>query len=234
MFCRDAVSAQMARRLPGARVSIVPDLAFALRPEGRPDLSRSGGKLVVGFNVSGLLYHAKSSDKFHVPGYRELVAGVLDTLSKRSDVDVVLFPHVVELDPTAIPTRDEDYSVAAMLSSRYDVLLPPRFRTAGEAKGWASQFDILIAGRMHAAIAAASSGVPVITTSYSRKFRDTFLTVGYEPRSLRWPGSSRRLESQLAGLLGQIDLLRREVAGVPGEGERGLATYVEQLAEVLV
>lgn len=233
VFCRDSVSAAMVNRIPGARASAVPDLAFALNPVGNPDSSVSRTKTVVGFNVSGLLYHAESSDDYHVPGYRELVVGVLEVLTGRPDIAVVLFPHVVELEPAAPTGTDEDYAVAELLSTRYDVVLPPRFRTAGEAKGWARHFDVLIAGRMHAAIAAASSGVPVIATSYSRKFKDTFATVGYEPRSLQWPGCRPRLEAQVLGLVDQIQLLRDEVAAVADEGERGLAGYVDQLAEVI-
>src|SRR3546814_5142573 len=43
-----------------------------------------------------------------------------------------------------------------------------------------SSLDYLVAGRMHACIAAFSSGTPVMPVAYSRKFSGLFGTLGYD------------------------------------------------------
>src|SRR3546814_13677012 len=51
---------------------------------------------------------------------------------------------------------------------------------ACEAKSYISSLDYLVAGRMHACIAAFSSGTPVMPVAYSRKFSGLFGTLGYD------------------------------------------------------
>ena len=48
-----------------------------------------------------------------------------------------------------------------------------------EAKGVIAQMDVFIGARMHATIAAFSSGVATIPFSYSRKFEGLYHDLGY-------------------------------------------------------
>ena len=49
---------------------------------------------------------------------------------------------------------------------------------ASEVKWCISKLDWFVGSRMHATIAALSSGVPCAAIAYSRKFRGVFATLG--------------------------------------------------------
>jgi polysaccharide pyruvyl transferase WcaK-like protein len=53
------------------------------------------------------------------------------------------------------------------------------FNGPSEAKSYISGLDFLVAGRMHACIAAFSAGVPVVPVAYSRKFSGLFGMLDY-------------------------------------------------------
>ncbi len=174
---RDEPSAAIARRFRRRPVHVVPDVAFALAPI--PTAPFDAATTHVGINVSGLLYNAPDGAAYAVPGYQEYVDRLLDALCARPDVTVHLAPHVVGDDRHA--THDEDHALArSIAAARPEVICPERFATPGEAKGYIGNLDVLVTSRMHAGIAALSSGKPVIAVAYSRKFRDTLATVGYD------------------------------------------------------
>ena len=54
------------------------------------------------------------------------------------------------------------------------------FETPVEAKSFISRLEVFIGARMHATIAAFSSGVPVIPVAYSRKFKGLFENCQYD------------------------------------------------------
>lgn len=56
----------------------------------------------------------------------------------------------------------------------------PEFSNPIEAKSFISSMDIFIGARMHATIAAFSSGVATIPTAYSRKFAGLYETLDYK------------------------------------------------------
>ena len=59
-------------------------------------------------------------------------------------------------------------------------IVAPAFRTPVEAKSYIAGMDFFAGARMHACIAAVSSGVPVYPLAYSRKFNGLFVeTLGY-------------------------------------------------------
>src|SRR5690606_33179841 len=51
-----------------------------------------------------------------------------------------------------------------------------------DAKSWISGLDAFVGSRMHATIAAFTSGVPTVPAAYSRKFAGFFGHVGYPVR----------------------------------------------------
>ena len=55
----------------------------------------------------------------------------------------------------------------------------PDFAGPSQAKSYISGLDFVVSGRMHACIAAVSSGTPVAPIAYSRKFSGVFGVVGY-------------------------------------------------------
>jgi polysaccharide pyruvyl transferase WcaK-like protein len=59
-------------------------------------------------------------------------------------------------------------------------VLAPRFKTPVDAKSYISGLDFLCGSRMHACIAAFSTGVAVVPIAYSRKFSGVFGTLDYQ------------------------------------------------------
>jgi len=157
---------------PGARRLLSADVAFRLPFDRRVRVD--DGTIHVGVNVSGLLWRQSGSGGNHYGlsyDYAAMTRAVLDALAARDDVTVHLVTHVVD---RAHP-EDDDGPVADDLASRYPrAIRVPDFAGPTEAKSYISGLDLLIAARMHACIAAFSSGVPVLPVAYSRKFMGLF------------------------------------------------------------
>src|SRR3546814_10242070 len=77
--------------------------------------------------------------------------------------------------------RDDDGQAADRFAAEFPgTIRVPDFAGPCEAKSYISSLDYLVAGRMHACIAAFSSGTPVMPVAYSRKFSGLFGTLGYD------------------------------------------------------
>lgn len=200
------------------------DLAFSLPFDRGERFSAGTGKLHLGVNPSALLYNGgyqKNNQFGLVFEYRDFITRLLTPLSSRQDVVLHLVPHVIS---DTVPVED-DYRTALKIQSAFPrCTVAPRFASPVEAKSYISRLDFFVGSRMHATIAAFSSGVPVLPVAYSRKFRGLFDSLDYpwvvdatsEPldRALErvWLGLERREE--LAGLVAQGNLLaRRKLRG---------------------
>lgn len=153
------------------------DVAFRLpfeRQTRAPD-----GRIRFGLNVSGLLYAGGYTGKnqFGIKGdYRAMTDQIIAGLLARGDTDVVLVPHVI----TSTGDSEDDIHVSQIIAEKYPkVAIAPRFASPSEAKSFISGLDILAGSRMHATIAAVSSGIAVVPLAYSRKFSGLFAAVGY-------------------------------------------------------
>lgn len=152
------------------------DVAFRLPFEqaAKPD-----GRLRFGFNVSGLLYgggYTGANQFGSSEAYRQMVDGIITGLMKRGDTDIVLVPHVVPNDGS----REDDVAISHHLAGRFPgVTVAPLFNSPSEAKGFISGLTMLAGSRMHATIAAVSSGTAVVPLAYSRKFRGIFNSIDY-------------------------------------------------------
>jgi colanic acid/amylovoran biosynthesis protein len=177
-FTRDSESRsllQQAGVVEGVEETI--DVAFSL-PFDPP--SRAPGQGIrLGLNVSGLLYQNASTNEFSFGvkvDYPSLIKGIIQSLRQRLDVSIVLVPHV--LGDGSNPYVD-DVWICKQLADEFGLQIAPPFKSPIEAKSYISGLDLLVGSRMHATIAAISSGVPVIPLAYSRKFSGVFAAVGY-------------------------------------------------------
>ncbi len=162
------------------------DVAFGLEtrkpnaalPEILKKWQEEQGRPVVGVNVSGLLYHSADRQKelgFKLD-YRELMLALTRRLVKEGRARVLLLPHVLapmghyESDPEACrdlakQLEPDLLDSVTMLAAELD---------ASETKYVVSGLDWLVGARMHATIAALSSGVPAAALAYSPKFQGVF------------------------------------------------------------
>lgn len=114
----------------------------------------------------GICGYSKSDGKAHMEAWRQVIKTILDKL----DAQVLIVPHVQEFKPT-----NNDLVLATNLIRSLD--FNPRVRlasgdhSASEFKGLIGACNMVIAERMHAAIAGLSSGVCTVVVSYSVKAR---------------------------------------------------------------
>ena len=229
VFARDPLSmAAVTALAPTANAIEVVDTAFALPFTPAP--RGTTGKIRVGLNVSGLLFNGGYTGKneFGIEvDYAALTHALLKAFTARDDVQVELIPHVYA---KALP-MDDDGAVADRLAAEYPgVVRVTDFAGPSEAKSHISGLDFLVGARMHATIAAYSSGVPVVPVSYSRKFEGLFGGLDYP-----WlvPVRGHSTESALAFVLDAFER-RAELAADIERGtpivEAGLERYVAELA----
>ncbi len=181
VMVRDKQSADYINELlPDCAVSECVDLAFFM-PYRKKMFSPSC--IHVGLNVSALLWHGgyTRDNQFGLKiDYRKLVYDIIDYFLSLENVKLHLIPHVVGTDFHV----ENDYAVSYDLYEKYqheNLILSPLFLDPIEAKGYIAGMDFFMGAHMHAAIAAFSSGVPVLPMAYSRKFNGMFVdTLDYK------------------------------------------------------
>lgn len=123
---------------------------------GRPTIALSTSQAICNWTNSNYEQH------FH--SWRRVIEWLRSTLQAH----VILIPHVQE-----ISVKNDDRVLATQLIRHFR--FDPHLRLAGgdytasEFKGLISQCDLVIAERMHAALAGLSSAVPTIAIGYSVK-----------------------------------------------------------------
>lgn len=187
VFARDELSFGRAEQLMGGRakanLSLATDVAFALRPlETWPDHypALEPNKTHIGLNVSGLLHqggYTKANQFGLALDYRALINELIEELSAPKEHVVWLIPHVYQLARTA---KESDLEISKALNQAHPkTRLAPLFFNASEAKTFISKMNLLLGARMHATIAAVSSGVACVPMSYSLKFQGLFESLDY-------------------------------------------------------
>lgn len=137
----------------------------------------------VGLNISALLWNGgyTRNNQFGLKcDYRKTVRSIIDYFLRLDNVFLHLVPHVVGGERGI----ENDYEVSFDLYEVYNnnhLVLAPLFLSPIDAKSYIAGMDFFIGARMHATIAAFSSGVPVVPMAYSRKFNGLFVdTLQYD------------------------------------------------------
>ncbi|RDD62289.1 polysaccharide pyruvyl transferase family protein [Ferruginivarius sediminum] len=179
VFARDRMSVDYARDIGVSRKIIeTTDVAFRLPYEKPSPWPGPKEKTVVGINISALLYQGgyTRDNMFQLSiDFPALMDRLLDYFAGIPDCEVVLVPHV--LSHRAV---EDDLSVCQQVQRAHPgVSVAPAFRSPSEAKSFIAGLDFFIGARMHACIAALSTGVPVAPLAYSRKFMGLFYALDY-------------------------------------------------------
>lgn len=223
-FARDHLSTEALHELGVRdRIDEVIDVAFRL-PFTRSERI-AGDRIGVGVNVSGLMFLA--AERFQMTiDYPGFIRALLAKLTARDDVEVWLVPHVL-----ADGSEDDDAAVNRLIQAEFPTAkLAPVFKTSVEAKSFISGLDVFTGARMHACIAAFSSGVPVVPIAYSRKFNGLFQSLNYH-RFV--DGRASTNEAALAKIDTAIEQRRQtaaEVASGLEVAKAKLARYEDALA----
>ena len=156
------------------------DLAFALPYKADKQQSK---KIKIGINVSGLLWDdcvAQKNNFGLTADYCKYCRKIIDYLLGEESYEVHLIPHVLCDFREGKEFFENDSKAIRILMDEFpNCIFPNDFKTALDVKNYIANMDLLIAARMHASIAAYSSGVPVIPFAYSRKFEGVYNDLKY-------------------------------------------------------
>jgi polysaccharide pyruvyl transferase WcaK-like protein len=232
---RDRLSTEAAREL-GVRRPVIEASDVALRLPDDVRKKSDGGPPKVGINVSGLLmgggYTGRNQFGLTVD-YPALVRGLIRHFQDHSDgCEVHLVPHVFPDTPRA--GQENDYSASELLAAEFPgLVLAPRFVTPSEAKSYIAGMDFFMGARMHACIAALSSGVAMAPMAYSRKFAGLFGSIGYEHTLDCTALSAGDVQDRIAVFYEDRTRLAAEAAAARETGLAKLRRYEDALVELL-
>lgn len=197
---RDVQSTSYLREI-GYRGDIIEATDVAMRlPYDAPaqtidDFGQKTSAIRVGINVSGLLYFGGYSRKnmFDLNvDYPRLIRRIVAHFDEMPNVEIHLVGHVlpdyavdyaqIEDKPGADATLavEDDLRASHAIAQDFPAaVVAPFFTGPSSAKSYIAGMDFFMGARMHACIAAFSTGVPVVPMAYSRKFAGLFGTLGY-------------------------------------------------------
>ena len=190
----------------------------------------------VGLNISALLWNGgynKNNQFGLIIEYKEVIYKIISYLLGKPDVIIHLVPHVVN----HVRNIENDYAVSFDLQKELAsdrVVLAPLFLSPIDAKDYISGLDFFMGARMHATIAAFSSGVPVVPMAYSRKFNGLFNeTLQYSAVADMKTMNSDELMSVIIKSYEQKDalksLIQERLDGVVAERKKELMNDLSQL-----
>lgn len=190
-------------------------------------------KFAIGINVSGLLYnggYTKDNQFGLTVDYPKLVHELIEKLHQKDNVEIWLVPHVIT---DTFPVED-DYQVSLKLQEKYPFLkIAPKFESPSQAKSFISKLNFFTGARMHACIAAFSSGVPVIPMAYSRKFNGLFGSLNYfhvaDCRAL----SNQQVIEMIIAALDNVDSIKANVDSGNEIAFKRLEVYRSYIVDVL-
>lgn len=234
VYARDGLSFNYLKQC-GVHDNIdeVIDVAFKLPFTKFKHQKSDLNQIKVGINVSGLLFSGgyTQDNQFGLTvDYPELIRKLLADWSKNSDYEVWLIPHVV---PDKLPVEDDRKAIASLANEFSTIKIAPDFQSPSEAKSFISSMDFMTGARMHACIAAFSSGVPVVPLAYSRKFNGLFSSLNYN-----WVADGKVLSTDQAVEtiklgLDKRDELRKKVANGNQIANQLLVKYQDYIAECM-
>jgi len=172
------------------KVRFAPDVGFVLdsrEPQntevGELSKLRAGDTIVVGLNISGLLYnggHARNETFGLKIDYRQLVYQIARLLLENDKVKLLLVPHVLPPASKVINDTVACLELYKQLAQEYHgrIFMVKGEYDQGEIKYVIGLCDFFIGSRMHSCIAALSQYIPAVGIAYSKKFYGVFENVG--------------------------------------------------------
>lgn len=231
VIARDELSSACAKQVAGLDVPVTTDLAFGLPYDHEARLESSHVR--VGINPSGLLVKDAFEGGLDTSGFKtdydDYLAGLCEWLERQTNWEVHLISHVI----------GGDSPVCRRIKAEHPrFVLHDDFDNPVDAKTLISTMDVFLGSRMHATIAALSSGVPVVPVAYSRKFSGLFGSVDYDVcidlRTMSTGDALRKTKRLMANyrdLKFKVDHSREKANELLDETRGILAGYLMQLMQ---
>ena len=182
VFVRDSQSQQYVESICNTKPILTTDVAFLL-PYDKNKYQFESKKKKAGFNPSGLLWlggYTKNNQFGLTVNYQQYCRCVISSLYEMGyEVHLILHAYYLKGQKREDYADNDRLAVETLCQEFPSAKVSPNFQTPMDAKSYISNMDLFIGARMHATVAAISSGVPVIPFSYSRKFEGLFSSLNY-------------------------------------------------------
>ena len=235
VFARDKLSIDFLRSVGySGPLHLASDVALRL-PYTPPAPRKAGENPVrIGINVSGLLLNGgySGANMFGLKGdYPAMMRRLISQFAAREGCEVHLISHVIS---EVFPVED-DFRASAALAEDLPgrIVLAPKFATPSEAKSYIAGMDFFMGARMHACIAAFSSGVPVVPMAYSRKFAGLFDALNYGYTVDCTTESAEAIEAKIIAAFENRAALKADATTALQLGLDRLADYEAELARLI-
>lgn len=233
---RDDKSTDFVRELcPGRAIVEASDVALKL-PYTAPG-ARPAGPIRVGLNVSGLLMQGGYDGRgFGMKSdYPALIRSIVERFRDQpGGCELHLVAHVLPWREGGGAAEDDHAANLALAAVYPEAIVAPRFETPSEAKSYIAELDFFLGARMHACIAAFSTGVPVVPMAYSRKFAGLFGSLGYDRTVDCVTETNDEILAAIDESFAARDTLRAEIEQARAAGFARLAEYEKALEAVVV
>ncbi|MEM7731329.1 MAG: polysaccharide pyruvyl transferase family protein [Pseudomonadota bacterium] len=227
---RDGPTTEFLRQM-GVAVNVLEATDVAMRlPYERPE-AKTPGKVQVGLNVSGLLFNGgyTQANQFGLKAdYPALIRRIITWFHRMEDVELHLVGHVQSRELAV----EDDHRVAEALAREFPgLIVSPFFGSPIEAKTYIARLDFFMGARMHATIAAFSSGVAVVPMAYSRKFEGVFGTLGFHRIVDCRSDDPGNIMACIEEAFARRDAVRAEIADAMERVDARLDAYTDAVAE---
>ena len=232
---RDTMSTDYLHQI-GIKRPIVEASDVALKlPYTPPVAAKNERPVRIGLNVSGLLMNGgyTGANQFGLSmDYPALMRDIISGFQEHPDgCEIHLVPHVISSERGAI---EDDYQASVDLAKEFQgVVVAPDFKSPSEAKSYIAGMDFFMGARMHACIAAFSSGVPVVPMAYSRKFAGLFGSLGYEQTVDCTSESPEEIHTKIFAAYGKRDALKADMMRARDLGLNKLAKYERAVGDLM-
>lgn len=195
------------------------------------NLRRNEGSALIGIAVSKLATQYGFGSKGGNPyqEFLELMGRIIDWLVEEHTATVILIPHVIQIGRDDLETAKD---IKRSVKNKSFVTIADRNLNAIELKGIISNCDLLIASRMHASIAALSTGIPVVGIAYSHKMKGIFSMLGIESvidiRDLDW-----KITDILSQMLRGSSAIKSDISDKIEEAKERAELPAKEVAKIL-
>lgn len=234
VFTRDDLSAEFLGTLTKREVLVATDVAVTLSWDDVLYDFPASGPTRVAVNVSGLLWAGgyTGNNQFNLTADYRTYCRELVTSLITAGREVHLVPHV--LSRPWERGEEDDFRAAQQIQDEHpECILAPAFASPVEAKSYISGMDAFVGSRMHATIAAFTSGVPTVPAAYSRKFAGFFGNLGYPVVVDLTTESTPEAVALTLSYLADLDGLRALAAPANADAQRRIGTFSDNLAPLL-
>ena len=149
----------------------------------------------------------------------------------KENTEIVLVPHVISDNLSEI---DNDCVACQDLLKEFPTLkVSPNFLTPVEAKSYIAGLDGFTGARMHATIAAFTTGVPVLPFSYSPKFEGLYGSMNYNHIVSGCKDDTEIARQKTLEFFANLQIIKQEMAMSSYIVDNGIKELIDETEKVL-